>query len=491
MRNLEILKVSIAKLTLLFCITVLTLIFLYNPHQVEITTLLETWFPYKGLIPYRDFAMYHFPLGRAITFPLHVITNWNIRFDPFIALGLGTCSLILIYTLAKKILTPLGNIVSLLFFTLFFWYFATGILYFHEILIGFLLIASLLLLFTIHTSKKLSLKKTLWLGVLLSLTELSGQLATITILFFIIIFLILVHKNETYKKKFDKCIAIFTLGLSIPWIITLLYFYRNEALSEFLKWNITYYLTYNSNTRDLSGLPFKDLIVFYLPAILSLILLTRKKLSSEHLIVFLLTLSTIPFILFSIFHPHHLNYALPILAINAGFAFNSGVQTKLQKFLSISLIAAIVFMLLNVVFPWHKSHILTYPDFKISNLETKPGDSDYNVSSWLKNYTQTNDKIMVLGDSSIYFSSDRLPASRPSKGMPYSWVPLGEIEKEIKSSRGSYWIIDRHFIKRLTKEHGRSDIENFINLELENCYKEVVTFETWEIWRLEKVNCGT
>ncbi len=109
----------------------LLLLFLLMPHYIEITGVLETWFPYKGLIPYKEFAAYHFPLGRWILLPLHLVSNWNLELDPFVGLAFGIGTLILIYKFGRRSLSPLGTSISLLFFSLFFWFAATGILFFH------------------------------------------------------------------------------------------------------------------------------------------------------------------------------------------------------------------------------------------------------------------------------------------------------------------------------------------------------------------------
>lgn len=507
----------------------LILIFLFNPHFVELTGVLETWFPAKGLIYYKDFAAYHFPLGRLILLPLHLFSNWNLELDPFVGLAMGIGTLILIYLFGKRFLTPKGTSISLFFFAVFFWFAATGVLFFHEILIGFLIALSIYLLFDVYKKGVVIPKTAFILGLLLAFAELSGQIATLTLGAIGILLVLLAWRQK--QRRMSSILALVG-GTITPLVILSLYFLSKDALGEFFHYNLTYYLQYAGYQKDsLWALPIRELLAFYIPLIVLLILvgldfLRRRTTSKNNLLILLLSISTMPFIVFSIYHPHHLNYALPIVAIAAGFAFDSLQCFSLleKKVFSIG-VAFFLFVFLTIIVPWHLSRIVFPPSLKIVNdLHQESNESVYNfvewtgqkalnlifseyiaqslftpenqvkkplisgndpilsVVEWLKQNTSPETRIMVMGDSIIYFRSNRLPASRPSKSIPYGWEPT-IIKNEIQEKRSEYWIVSRQFTEQLIHNNRRPDIVDFINQELDMCYKTVVTYEDWEIWQ--------
>ncbi|EKD90388.1 MAG: hypothetical protein ACD_31C00005G0014 [uncultured bacterium] len=478
--------IKLELLVLLISSLWLITLFLFNPHYVELTGTLETWFPYKGLTYYKDFAAFHFPLGRLILYPIHLITNWNLEFDPFMALFLGLLNIAVIYTFSKKLLSNIGLSLCLIFFSLFFWYAATGILYFHEILIGVgLTILTLIILRQISHQQTSSLIN-FSAGLLISLTLLTGQIAAITLAF---IFFTQVVIN-IYSKKTFKNNLFLSLGILIPIIITSLYFYSKEALWHFIEYNITYYILYAGYQKDsLDKLP-KELLIYYLPTLLYIVtffLSSIKKLKFRLQDYFLLTLSlsTIPFVLFSLYHPHHLNYSLPIQALCFGAVFD--LQTKLKSywkiFFTLILITFIYFSYV-LILDWHFDRWIFPPDFRIKN-DIYPYSSDpmNSAISWVLNNTDSNSKIMVLGDSMFYLRANRLPASRPSKGIPYGWNPFESVKLEIANSPADYWIIERHFYDKLDTIYKQAKMQRFVDDLLIKDYQLVIKYDSWEIWK--------
>ena len=449
------------KIVLILCLAALIVAFLFIPHTIELTGTLETWFPYKGLTLYKDISMFHFPIGRFILVPLHLLSNWNLKLDPFLGLGVGLFSLYTIYIFGKKYLSPFGTIVAMLFFTTFFWYFATAILYYHEMLIGLLLGLALLVFYNLKTQKRQSSRLLFLLGLLLSLAEFSGQVASITVFVFAILALV--------KFKFSRYLIC---GLLTPPAILCLYFLSQNALAEFIYWNTAYYfITYASFTNTpLSELPWRELSAFFLPVGLLLVSFRQK-------LLLFLGLSTMPFIIFSIFHFHHLSYALPTMALLAGLATDSLPKSS-QKYLSI-----LIFCLLSFsIYSWHKQHIRPKIDFKIVN-DVYPGDPMYSAIDWVKQNTNVSDKLMVFGDPLFYMRADRLPASRPAKSIPYSWEPLEPIINEIRSTPADYWIVDRRSMDKIVQIYKKPKMAAFVDEELTAQYQVVATFEIWEIWK--------
>ncbi|MDO8503216.1 MAG: hypothetical protein Q7S60_00850 [bacterium] len=466
----------------------LVLFFAFSPHYVELTGVLETWFPYKGLIPYKEFAAYHFPLGRWILLPLHLASNWNLELDPFVALVFGLGTLVLIYKFGKRFLSPVGTSISLFFFAAFFWFAATGILFYHEMLIGFLL--ALILYILLIKEKNLTSGRLFVLGLLISLAELSGQIATITLAIIFLYIVVPLYKKRGGIAAFLGQLGYFMLGLLVPLVIISLYFIKNNAFGEFFYYNIVYYVQYSGYKRNLLSLPFQSLAAFYLPLILLLTfrfpkLVRNRKNFPLYIFFLLLSLSTIPFIIFSVYHPHHLSYALPILAISAGLSYDTMRYSGVGK--SILTIALMVFLSLffTNILPWHTLRMALPITLKIAN-DTYPGDEMYPVVNWIKENTPEDAKILVLADGLLYFRSNRLPSARPSKGIPYSWEPFDKVKIELQTRPPSYWIIGKTFTSRLIKDFNKGYMIDFVNRELNTCYKLKFEYEVWQIWEKSK-----
>src|SRR3972149_10209057 len=134
---------------------ILIILFIFIPHTVELTEVIDTWFPYKGLVMYKDFPITHTPLGRFLIVPLHLLSNWNLEVDPFLGLAIGILSLYVLYIFGKRFLSKRGTQISLIFFTIFYWYYATSIMYFHEMFIGLTLAIALFFYYKIHEEQKI------------------------------------------------------------------------------------------------------------------------------------------------------------------------------------------------------------------------------------------------------------------------------------------------------------------------------------------------
>ncbi len=478
-------KLTMGRIALYTCAVWLVIIFIFLPHYIELTGVLETWFSVQGLIYYKDFAAYHFPLGRLILLPVHLVSNWNLEIDPFVGLTFGIGTLITIYLFGKRFLSSLGTALSLIFFAIFFWYAATGILFFHEILIGFTLSIIIYLLFKLHNERKVNNRLVISLGILIAITQLSGQIATITLGFVMILVLYEIIKKQA--KNSIPTISFLIAGVVLPFLLISIYFFSKGALGEFFYYNVPYYLLYADYKKDsLLSLPFKELLGFYAPllvliAINFVTLIKNHKINYQSVYAILLSLSTVPFVIFSIFHPHHLNYALPILALTAGIAYDKSRDSKLIFGLGGFII---LFIVLTSILPWHLERIKFPPSFRIAN-DLYPNSKDPMKAAvdWIKNNTSKNTKIMVMGDALFYLRSDRLPSARPAKGMPYGWNPMFQIEKEIMEKRPEFWIVSRNYINTLINYWNRPDIVQFIDSELKNCYILKTSFEDWQIWK--------
>lgn len=488
---------NIAKVTFFFSIIFLTFIFIFAKHYIDLSETIETWMTYKGLAYYKDFSVYHFPLGRISLLPIHLLFNWSFIDSPFIGLFMGIGILSLLYFFGKRIFSQSGTSLSLLFFTIFWWYLATQVIYDHEMMMGLFLTFSLVTFFSIYQSNLISLKKLFLLGIFSSLTLLTGQLSAITVTTLIFIALILV-KIKKYKNKiaFPKTVLWVFLGFIIPLTIVLLYIVKIDALYDFYKWNIPYYLTYASDTKQsIFQLPWKELLIYYSPmlilSIFSLLdFLKNRKINSMALILIILNIATLPFNLFSVFHPRHLLYSLPLVAITAGFIINHKyIQKSIEKKITFLWIVSIILLFSTVIFPYYKNHFIYPPTLRIYN-DIFPGDTTYETTYWIKDNTPKNSTIMVLGTPIIYVRADRLPASRPNRGIPYSWEPINEVKQEIQANPPDHWIVDQQFVTRLRTNYPTFNVTDFIDNEMLNCYTIQKTFNKWQIWKKDP-SCKT
>lgn len=487
-------KLTINQGVLFVCLTFLIVLFFFNRHFIEPTGIVEAWFTTKGLVFYRDFVTYHFPLGRWILIPVLLLSDWDLRPIPFLALGIGITNILLIYSFGKKYLTQLGLTVSLLFFSIFYWFFATQIIFFHDLITGILITWIILLIFPLIEKRKFSTHKLFLVGFLISTTELFGQLASIT-LFVILLFIILrLTSKGVNQKHFATPIYYLSLGLFFPFIFITFYFTFNHALQDFFYWNVTYYLEYaNNNKNSLFALPFKELLGFYSPLIvliyLSLINLLKKKTDTTVLFILALSLSTLPFVIFGIYHPHHLSYALPIMALTSGFVFNLkrdyGGKNKIifyAGFLYLSFVVA------TTILPWYKTRLIFPPSLTITNdVIGNRDDPMYDSVEWVKKNTSPDTRIQVTADPLFFLRSERLPANKYAKGIPaYFWKPFDKAKATILNSLPDYWIIETGFMKRLRATSGwdSPEMADFIHNKLEECYEQRANFSGWQIWQL-------
>jgi len=458
----------------------LILLFLFNKHYVDTLEAVESWFVAKGLIYYKDFAAYHFPLGKIVMIPIHHLTSWNFATIPIIGLFIGLSTLLLIYYFGKRFLSQKGTVAALLFFSFLYWYTATQILYYHTQLLQFFLMGAIFLYFSLDQSKqKLSKFKIFFLGVLLSLTELTQQLASVTILFFTILVIILTLQRSSSRYEFAKNITIFLLGGFIPLLILSIYFYLNNAFSDFYKWNIPYYLTY-AHSPTAGIIPTDKLLIVYAPvALLILIIVSASKKLKIDLTLACLAITTLPVIIFGVFHWYHVTYALPILTLCFGRVFST-TSSKLISIAKHTLLTILTISLIFIIIPWHLSQ-KGQPSLMIYN-DIQPGDGMYEAVLWTKTNTSENSRFMVIGNSLFYVRSNRLPASRPNKGIVYAWEPFNEVKKELIAKPPDYWVIAHPYLRRMIPDYKKDYMVNFINQQLNNCYKQEYKNIGWEIW---------
>ena len=138
-------------------------VFVKLPHLLWPTGVILAWFSEKGLVMYKDFLNFYFPLSTYFIVPFMKLSNWNLRVEPFISLFIALASTGVIWQIAKKYFTVWGTFISLSFFTLLFYFFTTAIQYTVEATIGLVVAFLIYQIFTYFTKQAALNKSSLFL----------------------------------------------------------------------------------------------------------------------------------------------------------------------------------------------------------------------------------------------------------------------------------------------------------------------------------------
>lgn len=444
------------------------------------------WFADQGLVMYKDFLNFYFPLSTYFILPFLKATNWSLETGPALSLVIALITLIILFKTAKQFLSPLGTSISLFFFAALFYYFTTAIQYSGEAITGLFLILTMNRTLFFLTSKNQS-RDIFIIGILISLTLLFNQISALA-LFVVTIFTLL------SIRKSIKGLLILSTALTLPIFLVSFFFFRQGAFFDLINNNLFYYINYIRLARgsgNLLSLPWNEILIFYIPAIVGIYLVTALKLiptALRPLLLLLLSISiaTIPSIIFSVFHRHHFLYALPVLALLFGLVFELGIKSTRSLGKAVVLLASIFVMYqsLSTFFPWYLTRVTSGRNNYIAN-DILPGDSMHETVTWIKENTQTKDKLLVAGDGLFYFKAERLPSTKFFTVLPWHYKPVNQTAPLIEKSMPDYWVVSHSYLKRISSPEGWNspDIAEFIRGQLENCYKKKATFPDWEIWQ--------
>lgn len=461
------------------------MIFLKLPHVVWIPSFMGTWFTSKGLIYYRDFIQTHFPLSHLIAYLFLKLFNWNLEVEPFLSFIVLLSTLIIIYLINKSASSSnKGFWFSGIFFSILYWYFSTWVQYSQEALMGLILTITFLLFIKIFLNKFFSLRNLLLMGLLLSSAELSGQIASPTVFVFITSTLFMLKVKFSNQKGLARNIFIFALGLLLPIMAICLYFLAKKALGDFYYWNIPYYLVYSKLSQARPGiLPVKDIILFYLPSLIIIfsLLLTRQKVSNlPALVLFLLSVSTIPSVIFSVFHPHHFLFALPLVSLSWVYILRDARNKRLNNIFLLSAIFVTGYLLYSK-YSWYKDK-LKFGSPTINLSKVTKNDTQLEIIAWLNKNSNESNRILVVGDPVLYYRADRLPANKYFSALPWHYLPIDKTAIEFINKKPDFWLIDNLYKERLITSWKSPEILKFIDNQLLN-YNLVYKNTEWEIWK--------
>ena len=213
----------------------------------------------------------------------------------------------------------------------------------------------------------------------------------------------------------------FVSGFFLPFILCVIYFFINGALSDFLHAAFTSnvgYVNYGNQLFIPQGLLIFKLII--LSVITLFIFRIRRDISYRALFIFL----WFPFALFNTFfsqrpYTHYLLVLLPSFCLAIGFAFS---HKRFQKFIILCLVLVVLFLQGN--FNYYTKTIGYYSNFfsfvfgnkTVTDYQMffdRVTPRDYGISEFVRGHMKPSDKIFVWGNSGeIYKLTSTLPLSR-------------------------------------------------------------------------------
>jgi len=297
-----------------------------------------------------------------------------------------------------------------------------------------LMLAPTLAAFWILAQKKLSYKKIFLAGIIFSFAPLL-KLPAIFDIPAIIFFWFVSQKNINLKETKETAAksVVFILGVTLPILATVLWYFSKGALPDYIKAAFLENMGYLSSWRGLSKthVPFLvkngPLLTRFAFLSISLIVLAllRKRLDKRFIFVvgwlfltlFAATLSERPY-------PHYLVQTIPAASLLFGFLF-----TEKGSLQTLSIIPLTIFSFVPFYFKfWYYPSLPFYKNFVklaagkidkktyINNFDPKT-DRNYKIARIIKETTSKKDRIFVWEDSAqIYALSKRLPPIKYAAG---------------------------------------------------------------------------
>lgn len=466
--------------------------FIKIPHTLYIPTYLQTWFFDKGLIFYKDFVYANFMFSQIITYPFLKITNWALETEAYLFLAVLCLTCFFLVKSGQKIIgglytsRPQYIYFGILFFSVFVWYFSTWTQFSQELLSG--LIFLLLITQLINLNKKITSFGLIMFGVTLAAEELTGQITSLSNLWLFVLAISLIYKNIKNHKNEVKTFLHIIIGVIILVGPIAAYFIGKDAFTNLFYWNVTYFFTYADLANRIKSVPpLIDFAVIFVPSIILLedyLLNKNKKDGFAKFAISTSVISAFPLTYFSVFHPHHFLYVLPISSLSFVLLLRLSKDCKIiTKFFIILYLAVLISFFIKSVCPWYAEKFLK-PGIRIVNLSRYDQDTLQNQAiSWLGKNSSEKDRLLVTGDSMFYFRSKRLPSCNRYTFLPWLFLPLDKSLNEINNNKPKYWVIDKPYLDRLRFGWKTPEITTFVEKILNDNYTIAFTNRDWEIWK--------
>lgn len=452
------------------------------PFVVWTLGLTLPWFIQHDFIPYRDFSWVRTPFSLFLLsfwYRIFGVNQHSYQFFIFITLVAMT----IFFFFLIRYLLPKVYIFAYLFYLIFifplFLNTEQG-----EVVLGLLYLVLFVSMFIYLKFKKLKwLFMSGFFGGIMYVVKQNSALIVPAVIF------ILVFDVFLEKRSFNLWLrraGIFLLGLLIPVSFILFYFYRNNALEEYLYYTVFFLLgpyvedmnTFNHGDGILIAMAFFSLCIPF-------VLFWKKNNISITVVLFLIALVFIS--LFSLF-PSFLSYrAFPsfgLVSIIVGYNFNllresKGVSVPNKRLL---ILAVIFSFLIFIIFSYR--FIVSYYDFiKQNNIArgqfiTDYGENEYQAARWISENTGNNERIIVFSNYIVYLLADRLPKNKYIDPFPYALRPYGKTSAIFINNPPKIVVYDNS----LPEVHKGLDQWPFISFMKKN-YKKVKQYgDTTEVY---------
>lgn len=411
----------------------------YYPWPFPLT---QNWFTDNGLILFKDVIYHHTPL------PLFLIYIFSK------ALG-NTPLMLQIFSLTLTILLGysiystgklLSNKIAIYSFAIFIISFFVVFQNFNmEEMVAtlFILWSSFFMLKFWKDKSRISLFLS---GIFLGLGVMGKQVTAGLVVVSVIILIIFSIRNRIKTPEFLKINLLFFFGIVIVILPFLIYFLINNALYDFLYWNIIFNLTEYPKQSTPYGL--KDGMMtgsWLFFAIIPGTILAFKKNLNSYLRFGLLLLSLSAGFISPTLLPSFLTYKiLPIYPYSV-LLWAIAVQFIKEKVISVLVIIGLI-----LFFPLAKSF---YIDYLPSDISTKGnyildyGENELRVVDWLTSNTSKKERIMNLGHHYITTLARRLPTNKYVYLFPWLVSPFDKSTKEILKNPPRVVIVDKKTIE--------------------------------------------
>lgn len=457
----------------------------FLPFFAWTTGIVRPWLMLHGYIPYRDFVWMRTPLD------IFLLSGWfkilgvaDTSYQHFIFLTTIAIAL-LVFLLSYRNL-PNWKFSAFIFFIIFLFPL------FQNIEIGELLVGLWSLLLFGFLFKYLSDRRLYLLvicGIISGISIITKQnsgAVSLAALGIIIFDSIMQKKHLIILAK--RCL-VFSIAAVLP-LAGLIFFYAyNNGLLDLFYYSVELVLgKYNSQPLPpgfsrgdalwIEGAYFALLIPF-------LLYWKRTGLTIQKILLFpAFLIALYPSVL-----PSYLSYrtftAFPIVSLLAGYNIiillkNGGVKNyfKVKTLIIILSFASFIMLTLRFINPYIQS--IKDEGFRQNNFIKDYGNSEYQVSSWIKNNTAKDEKIMSFTNSIVYLLSDRLPQNKYIDPFPYILYPYEKTSDVFAKQPPRIMIIDESlfqdfpdlanwpFYKKFMKENyiERKRFDNLIIYEL-------------------------
>jgi 4-amino-4-deoxy-L-arabinose transferase-like glycosyltransferase len=233
-------------------------------------------------------------------------------------------------------------------------------------------------------------------------------------LLLLVICALLFNRSAGYKGAV-KNLVVFIIPPILLALFTMLYFYANGALADFMYWNVTVPLKYSQGKSGVSG-PQLPLVLNYLkgelifPALLSLPaaiwLLLFKRNFPGVLVALLLPVSCLAVLLPGMNFPHYFIQLVPFMSVLAGISLALVIEGKRLIFWSAFPLIVIMFAFyLNSDYKFYLK--MTPEELSFVKYGRSFVESEY-IARYIRDHTNQDDYIFQWGfEPELYFLSQR------------------------------------------------------------------------------------